>query len=496
MYLKFIIILFVLNSAKSYGQSISKPLINPNSIYYKQHLYVFGYQQKPKQLQFKCYRFSNNLQLKDSNEVDLGNYTPEQFLELTTDTLHNFLNFYFQLANQKNVVSLFRLNDTLGKICYTENYDANHINSLIAFDDEKFISNNDLYLVRTNIGTNGKQFYISKYQLKSITEPFEYDFKWQFALDRQFIHRTSVIYSDTNFVLIYVNVSDGLKKGQWILKLSSKTGELIRGTKLNTKGDTRHFLMSNYRYDLKQKTIDIIGSIYQNETIDFKKGISDFKNSAKTHQLFLIQIDSLGDVIARTEKSLPLPLQSNKLNPSSNYHLKIREFTKTKDNNYNLWADLYESNSPLNLTYVSSWHLDLIATDIHFDITPSKFINGTSVIPNFISYDKGDAYGKYYLDVPSDYDKFKYKNPKNSVVIKTGLDDVNNTFFVYKKTDITNSTKQFYYVYMGKKGLENKVILKSNKGQQVNLYFTSNKSYISFLSNSDNTQFEIKTNTL
>jgi hypothetical protein len=82
------------------------------------------------------------------------------------------------------------------------------------------------------------------------------------------------------------------------------------------------------------------------------------------------------------------------------------------------------------------------------------------------------------------------------VVLKTGLDDINNTFFVFKKTDITNSTKQFYYVFLGKKGLENKVILKTNKGQQANLYFTGNKSYISFLSHSDNTQFEIKTNTL
>ena len=137
-----------------------------------------------------------------------------------------------------------------------------------------------------------------------------------------------------------------------------------------------------------------------------------------------------------------------------------------------------------------------MATDIDFDLAPSKFVNGTSVLPNFISYEKGDAYGKFYLDSPGDYDKFKYKAPKNSVVLKTGLDDINNTFFVFKKTDITNSTKQFYYVFLGKKGLENKVILKTNKGQQANLYFTNTKSYISFLSNVENTQFEIKINTL
>lgn len=493
---KAILILIFIMPKGIISQVVTKSLQNPNSFYFKQHVYVFGYQQKANQLHFKCYRFSNSLQLKDSTSIDLGNYKAEQFLEITTDTLHNIINFYFQLANQKNSVSLFRLNDSLGKICFTENYDANHINSLTAFNDEKIISNNDLYLVRTTIDTGGKQFYVSKYYLKSFTKPFEYDFKWQFALDRKFIHSASVIFSDTNFVLVYVNVSEGLKKGQWILRLNAKTGELIRGTKLNLKGDTRHFLMSNYRYDLKQKTIDIVGSIYPNETIDFKNETFDFKNSANKHQLFLIQIDSLGNINSRTEKSLPLPLQSNKLNTTSTYHLKIREFTKAKENNYNVWADIYESNTPLLFSYISSWHLNLTSTDIDYDISSSKFVNGTSVLPNFMSYAKGDAYGKFYLDTPGDYDKFKYKAPKNSVVLKTGLDDMNNTFFVLKKTDITNSTKQFYYIFLGKKGLENKVILKTNKGQQANLYFTNSKSYISFTSNSDNTLFEIKTNTL
>jgi hypothetical protein len=44
--------------------------------------------------------------------------------------MHDVLNFYFQLANQKNVVSLLRVNDSLKQIATAENYDANHINSL------------------------------------------------------------------------------------------------------------------------------------------------------------------------------------------------------------------------------------------------------------------------------------------------------------------------------------------------------------------------------
>ena len=49
---------------------------------------------------------------------------------------------------------------------------------------------------------------------------------------------------------------------------------------------------------------------------------------------------------------------------------------------------------------------------------------------------------------------------------------------------------------MGKKGLENKVILKSEQGQKANIYFYKKTSYISFTTNTANTEYELKVNTL
>jgi len=56
-------------------------------------------------------------------------------------------------------------------------------------------------------------------------------------------------------VIVYAHVFDGLKKGQWILRINANTGEIIRGTKLNAKGDQRHYLMSNFKIDKKVRVL-------------------------------------------------------------------------------------------------------------------------------------------------------------------------------------------------------------------------------------------------
>ena len=49
---------------------------------------------------------------------------------------------------------------------------------------------------------------------------------------------------------------------------------------------------------------------------------------------------------------------------------------------------------------------------------------------------------------------------------------------------------------MGKKGLETKIILKSEQGQKSTIYFYKKLGYISFITNKDNTEFELMLNTL
>ena len=478
------------------SQSIKQSLLLANSFTFRDSIYVYGYNQEKANLNFKCYSYNTQLQLKDSTVFGLGKYTPADFLEITTDTMHHVINFYFQLANQKNTVTLLRLNDSLKKITSTENYDANHINSLTAFDDETYYYKNDLYVIRTNTDSLGKQFYLSKYVVKTMDKPFEYDYKWQFAFERKYIHRASVVFADTQQVIVYAHVFDGLKKGQWILRINSKTGEIIKGSKLSAKSDSRHFLLSNVIVDKKTKNIDVIGSIYDANLIDFKNNTSNFTNQAKNHKLFLITIDSLGDIITRAEKLFPLPIQTKSVDGLKSFHVKVREFKKLKDNNFDVWLDLYEQSKPLQFCYYSSWQLSISPDDVDYAFTPSKFFISTVAFPGFVSFNNGDTYGKFILKSITDYDKFKYSKPLNQFIIKTGLDDLNISFYILKKTDIMSSTKTFNYVFMGKKGLEKKVILKSEQGQKANMFFYKKNGYISFTTNTANTEFELKLNTL
>jgi hypothetical protein len=471
-------------------------MLSAQAIQYHHRIYVYGYEQFNSELMFKCLSYDTNLQQKDSAYFKLGKHSPSDYLGINVDTLHDVLNFYFQLANQKNEVSLLRLNDSLSIIGSAENYDANHINALSVFDDEKYSFRDDLYIIRTSSDTSGKQFYLTRYHVKDMTRPFEYDYKWQFAFERKHIYRASVVYADSNIVMVYAHVYDGLKKGQWILRINANTGEVVRGTKLNAKGDSRHYLMSNMIINKKNKEIDVVGSIYDSNMIDFKSKSSNFTNQSKNHKLFLVTIDSMGDVVSRVEKLFPLPVQTKAGNVLQSFHLKIREFQKTKNDTYTIWSDLYEQTLPNVFTYYSSWHFEFIPNDVDYEVARSVFTIGSKAIPHFTNLAKGDTYGKFILNDIGEYDRLKYKKPLNDVVIKTGLDSLKNTFYILKKTDIVSSKKAYYYAFMGKKGLESKAILKSEQGQHINIFFSGVRTYISFLTNIGNTEFELKTNSL
>jgi hypothetical protein len=493
---QYVIIVFIAISYLLKGQAIKQNLLLANALTFHHNIYTYGYEQTKANLVFKCYAYNYQLKLQDSVLYNLGKHTTADYLEISVDTLHNVLNFYFQLANQKNLVSLLRVNDTLAKMASAENYDANHINSLTAFDDEKYAYKEDMYIIRTNTDSAGKQFYLSKYHVKDMTKPFEYDYKWQYAFERKFIHRASVVYSDSNQVIVYAHVFDGLKKGQWILRINANTGEIIKGTKLTAKGDARYFLMSNVIVSNKGKNIDVIGSIYDAAMIDFKAKIQNFTNQSKAHKLFLVCIDSVGDVLTRAEKQFPLPIQTKSVEGLKSFHVKVREFKKLKDNNFDVWLDIYEQSKPLQFCYYSSWHIDIAPDDVDFAFTPSKFLISTAAIPGYISFEKGDTYGKFILNDISEYDKFKYQKPLNPFVITTGIDDLGNSTFLLKKTTLMTATKSYNYITMGKKALENKVILKSEQGQKANIYFYKKNGYISFTTNTANTEFELKLNTL
>lgn len=478
------------------GQHVKRQLLSAHALCFRGTIYTYGYEQKKDLLLFKCYSYSHSLQLKDSTEFSLGRHLPADYLAIRADTLHDVLNFQFQLSDQKSLVTLLRLTTSLQTICIAENFDANHVNSLALFDSEKYYYGNDLYVVRASEDSTHKQYYLSKFSVKTITKPFEYDFKWQYALEREYIHRVSVMYADRHVIILYAHVNDGIKKGQWILHLNATTGELIKGSKLNAKNDNRHYLYSKALYDTVSKEIAIIGSIYPAAMIDFKQQTSHFTNLSTLHQLFLVKTDSMGEVTARIEKPLALPPPKKTGSVFTSFHLKVESFSSQKDSSYTVWADIYEQSAPNIMAYYSSWQFSLVPLELSYTVKAAPFYVATKPLVNFISFAKGDSYGKFYLADPADYDRFKYARPLNCVVIKTGLDTLHNQYYILKKTDLLSGKQSIHYVFPGKKELEKKVLLSSEKGQVAELYFTGESTYISFITDPFNTEFVLSLNKL
>ncbi len=486
-----------------FSQVIQRALLRAGSCFYKHTIYVYGFAQDKERLLFRCFSYDSNLAPKDSAEFDLGKHAENHYLDISRDTIHDVLNFYFQLADQKNRVSLCRLDSTLKILCTATDYDANHVNSMTAFEDESYHYKQSLYVISTTEDSTGKQFYLSRYDLKAMDKPFEYSSTWQYAFERKYIQRASVIAADSVQVVLYAHVTEGLKKGQWILRVHAKKGTLIKGTKLNppagqagAKGDERHYLYSKALYDATDRSLAIAGSIYPSAMIDFKKGTADFKTLSATHQLFLLHIDSLGEVTSRFEKSLPLPAAIAKAGTAgAPLHFRIRELSQQHDKGFVVWADLYEQKQANVMSYYSSWQLKLVPAEEGYSISTSTVYALPKLVPDLVAITPGNSYGKIYLNSIFAYDKFEYAAPSNPVLLHSSLDAGNTPVLVLRKINILTGQKSYLEVLSGKKGAEVKALFNTVKNQASELYI-SGKSYISFLSDPENTGYTLRLNAL
>jgi hypothetical protein len=477
-------------------QSAQRALLHAGSCFYKHTIYVYGYEQRKEQLVFRCLSYNSKLALKDSAEFALGKHNESQYLDISRDTLHDVLNFYFQLADQKNKVSLCRLDSNLKILCTATDFDANHVNSIAAFEDESYRYRQSMYVISTAEDSTGKQFYLSRYDVKAMNTPFEYDSKWQYAFERKHIQRATVIAADSIQVVIYAHVTEGLKKGQWILRVNARSGTLIKGTKLNPKGDERHYLYSKAMYHAKDRSLDLAGSIYPSAMIDFQKATADFKTLSATHQLFVLHIDSLGEVTSRFEKLLPLPAATSKPGTGATLlHFRIREFGKQGDKGLMMWADLYEQKQANVMTYYSSWQVKLSATEEGYSIKTSTVYPLPKLVPDLIGTTPGNTYGKIYLNSMAGYDKFAYTHASNPVVVNSSMDANDFPILILKKVNILNGQKSYLEVLSGKKGAEVKALFNTAKNQASDVFIFGN-GYVSFLSDAGNTGYTLKVNTL
>lgn len=495
--MRFLIYIFII-PVIAFSQSVSLPLLKANSFVFKNTIYVYGFEKGKSELQFKVYKSGLELKKMDSVLVSLGKENPEAYLEISADTLHNYLNFYFQKSNNKNLATLIRLNDSLRLITKVENFESNKINSLTTFENEVYTYKNSTYTIRTSEDSLGKQFYLSRYDVLSDKKPFEYKFTWQYPLEKRNINTTHVFYANDAILFMYVNIISGDKKGQWILKLDAKKGSMIKGVKLNAKGDTRNFIYNTYHYDNKTKQLLAAGNIYTEEQINFEENKYGFTNLNKQNTYFFTTIDSLCENIKRNEKTVPFVYNVPKP-PSKEltyYHVRIKELRKNGDSDYSAYCSLYKSNgADLLFLYETGFYINCILNETDIEFYADKIHMALSTLQNLVNKDLKDINGKMELKSATELDKLLYKWPIADVEKCFGKDDLKNPKWIITSTDINTAKKTFYKITIGKKGPEHKILLENSKYNHPEIYRLDNEKLILFNTNSDQTGFTLSSTT-
>jgi hypothetical protein len=476
------------------SQSKTLPLLKANSFKFRNKIYVYGFEKGKSELQFKVYKSDLELNKVDSVIVSIGKENTETYLEISADTLHNYLNFYFQKSNNKNLATLVRLNDSLRLIAKVDEFESNKINSLTTFENEIYTYNNTTYTIRTSEDSLGKQFYLSRYDVLSDKKPFEYKFIWQYPLEKRNINTTHVFFANETVLFIYVNIISGDKKGQWVLKLDAKNGTVIKGIKLNGKNDLRTYLYSNYHYDNKSKQLLVAGNIYNDEQINLEENKYAFVNLNKQNTYFFTSIDSLCENIKRHEKTVPfvnaVPKAASK--EVVFYHVKIKEIIKNSDSDYSAYCSLYKSNgTDLLFLYETGFYINCILNETDVEFYADKIQYGLTSLPALVTNDLKDLNGKLEVKSVRELDKLFYKWPITDVEKHFGKDDLKNPKWIFVSTDINSAKKTFYKVTIGKKGPEHKVLLENSKYNHPEIYRTNNEKIILFNTNPEQSGFTL-----
>ncbi len=383
-------------------------LISGNCQLFNGNVYAFGISGQKQNSSCVIYKLNQQLKVQDSLIVNLGKTPADNYLQVFSDTLHNYLNVYIQRKDKK-LITILRLNKLFELTATIEDVDVARLNSISNFENELFYYKNDVYTVKSQTDTGGKQFYLNKYTLKSELKNFEYEPKWQFPFERKNINSAHIFYADKKQVMLYVNVSGGLKFGQWILKVNSVTGKLIRGTKLNDKGESTSYQYGTFLMDTTSKTLSVIGQRFTEAQFDQRTNKLAISN-ALFASIYLMDIDSAGEVILKQDFKIPInePKTTSK-KTISNYLLRLNNLNKNREG-FSFNGDIYKNtNTTLCYLYANTVSYKLITEDETLVLEKNSVGTNPAIEKYYFNTDKMDMNGKLCVDSLVQFETIFYK---------------------------------------------------------------------------------------
>lgn len=254
---------------------------------YRKQLIYFGFLSDGAKSIFKCKKINTEGKEMAGFEISLPkNYN--DYHEINYDTLHNKITFSFpEIGNDKTLNQIRTDSGFVGGVLIKD-CDVARVNSFWIFDNEKYFYNNLLYRVRERKDTSGK-FYLQQFHVKDFSQVYDYVPDWQFNFKRNLYSACHIFYADANSVWLFVNILDGSKKGQWILKLSVLDGETMAACKLNDLFPGEEFLFSKSVFNFKSNEMILaLPSLNVARTTN-----SDINSKLNDYELRLLYLDSV-----------------------------------------------------------------------------------------------------------------------------------------------------------------------------------------------------------
>jgi hypothetical protein len=448
------------------GQSIQVDLLKSNMSTFRGSFFVYGFKSESNENQtvFKCLKYDQEFKLTDSIELVISQQSATQYLEIELDTIHQSLIFYFQKINETKV-KVLRVSDKFKLINVSDNIDANHINSVKLNTLHSYYYGNHLLTITKYKDSLSDQFYLNQYDLNIDASHFEYKLNWQYAFERQNIKDINVLYSDSLYSYLYALVIDGVKKGEWILKIDLHKGNLVKGTKLNLKTEQKIYFPPNLCVNQSSKSLICVGSVSSSQAFDFTN--NETKLTMHLNGLYLFEIDSLFDIQKRTEKAVAIPMAINTLAKTNSIIINPLFIQKKDDTKFELITNVY---SKLNneTSYLSSWVFGISFQNEEYLIEPMPFYNLNATDPKI----KMAQIEKMELKTPDEFYRFfQIKNITPLLVYEFVLD---KPYYYIIKNNVNENTVSFIKYSLGSKTLESILLGKVNKDMFPKFYFTKN----------------------
>lgn len=436
---KLIYSFLILFSVQFYGQQIQFNLVKGGISLFNGSLYTYGLSTDKQHPSFYIYRLDLELKTKDSLIVTLSKTNSDNYLPLSSDTLHNYLNIYLQEKNKK-LVTVFRFTKNFELLATVENVDIARLNNPAMLGDDPFYYRSQVYSIRIQNDTSGKQYFLNKYTLKSDVKNFDYTFTWQFPFEKKEIRSAHIIYVNEKQVVVYISISSGIKAGQWVVKIDAETGKLIHATKLNAKSESFSYLFGNFMADTITKSLTLLGEKLSDVQFNPTQNKLTISNRPFAW-VYIIEIDSSGDIVSKQDFKIPITaISSGAKKTTSNYLLRFLNPEK-KTGTFSFDADIYSNTKPSYCySYVNTTRLRIIESGDKPVLEKGVIASNPLIEKFYFTNDQLDANGKLCIDSLNQFETIFYKPVIFPIKQSFKTDADNNPAWTLTKLNVKKNT--------------------------------------------------------